>query len=78
MDIERTHINQKIEIFENPTSPCQTTVDLLDLEKQNWLAAKLLKDFSVLFNSQLPIEEIVYKVIELGLVNNSGKVAFPA
>jgi hypothetical protein len=26
LDIERTQINQKIEIFENPTSPCQTTV----------------------------------------------------
>jgi hypothetical protein len=28
-------------------------VDLLDLEKQNWLAAKLLKDFSVLFSIML-------------------------
>jgi hypothetical protein len=27
---------------------CNVVVDLLDLEKKNWLAAKLLKDFSVL------------------------------
>jgi hypothetical protein len=26
LDVERTHINQKIGIFENPTSACQTTV----------------------------------------------------
>jgi hypothetical protein len=25
LDVERTHINQKIDFFENPTSPCQTT-----------------------------------------------------
>jgi hypothetical protein len=27
LDVERTHINQKIEIFENPTSACQTIVN---------------------------------------------------
>jgi hypothetical protein len=26
LDVERTHINKKIDFFENPTSPCQTTV----------------------------------------------------
>jgi hypothetical protein len=26
LDVERTHINQKIEFLENPTSACQTTV----------------------------------------------------
>jgi hypothetical protein len=29
---------------------CNVVVDLLDLEKQNWLAAILLKDFSVLLS----------------------------
>jgi hypothetical protein len=33
---------------------CNVVVDLLDLEKQNWLAAKLLKDFSVLLLSIQP------------------------
>jgi hypothetical protein len=28
LDVERTHFNQKIQIFENPTSACQTTVHL--------------------------------------------------
>jgi hypothetical protein len=28
---------------------CNVVVDFLDLEKKNWLAAKLLKDFLVLF-----------------------------
>jgi hypothetical protein len=26
LDVEKTHIDQKIEIFENPTSACQTIV----------------------------------------------------
>jgi hypothetical protein len=28
LDVKRTHINQKIDFFENPTSACQTTVRL--------------------------------------------------
>jgi hypothetical protein len=26
LDVERTHINQKMDFFENPTSACQTIV----------------------------------------------------
>jgi hypothetical protein len=41
LDVERTHINQKIEIFENPTSAYQTIVRSFKLRprRTSWAAA---------------------------------------
>jgi hypothetical protein len=39
---------------------------LLDLEKQNWLAAKLLKDFSVLFKTNLLYRLVYWVGVYLG------------